>query len=426
LKTVTEKGCNDVPHIIMPAEQWPRSRVYYFCSDCRDVCGIPKANPADCPQCGRKGLKDIFSEIAERLEQSWSFFEATRMGIASWLFANEPGGEVHHMDEGAHTFPNYPLAYYAELRALGFIPPWLDASDPDMRKKEDVIIERWVEELEDFGMDREADWIVRNRIFMNEEEFPRPRSDASFVKSLSPGDVEPDLTTRESTRAYFNSLPWCNNPYSACGRIGHALDLHMARQRQAGRESFDESYHYVKELVDAQYQPGKGYWGGSEADFINRTSGNMEMLCTYARFDWPIPEPKRIIDYHLSGATEKAGFEGSGCSAFNQMHPLCCIFGQYPELKLYRGDEIDRYTAKTLMTFLGNWNDATNFYGETWLSKHNHGVVTFMTELLLDLPISRVSTIYNWRENSIITRNEDGRITRNKVIYQQRGFRFYG
>ena len=49
-----------------------------------------------------------------------------------------------------------------------------------------------------------------------------------------------------------------------------------------------------------------------------------------------------------------------------------------------------------------------------------------MTELLLALPISRVSTIYNWRENSIITRNEDGRITRNKVIYQQRGFRFYG
>jgi hypothetical protein len=54
----------------MPAEQWPRSRVYYFCSNCRDVCGIPKANPADCPQCGRKGLKDIFSEIAERLGQS--------------------------------------------------------------------------------------------------------------------------------------------------------------------------------------------------------------------------------------------------------------------------------------------------------------------------------------------------------------------
>ena len=49
-----------------------------------------------------------------------------------------------------------------------------------------------------------------------------------------------------------------------------------------------------------------------------------------------------------------------------------------------------------------------------------------MTELLLDLPISRVSTIYNWRENPVITRNKDGTIMRNKVIYQQREFRFYG
>ncbi len=167
MNTVTEKGCNDVPHIIMPSDQWPRSRVYYFCPDCRDVCGIPKANPTDCPQCGRKGLKDIFTEMAERLEKSWSFFAATRIRKGSWLFANEPGGEVHHMDEGAYTFPNYPLAYYAELRALGFIPPWLDANDPDMRKKEDAILERWIEELKDFGMNPEADWIVRNRIFMN-------------------------------------------------------------------------------------------------------------------------------------------------------------------------------------------------------------------------------------------------------------------
>ena len=126
MNTVTEKGCNDVPHIIMPAEQWPRSRVYYFCSNCRDVCGIPKANPADCPQCGRKGLKEIFSEIAERLEQSWSFFGATRMGKASWLFANEPGGEVHHMDEGAHTFPNrphYPICQWCTRPDLAPLSP---------------------------------------------------------------------------------------------------------------------------------------------------------------------------------------------------------------------------------------------------------------------------------------------------------------
>lgn len=426
MRTAVERGLEIPPHIIIPPDRWPRSQVFYFCPDCCTVCDVPKDDQPNCPLCGRKGLKDIFSEIAERLERSWHFFEATRMDRGSWLFAHEPGGAVHHMDEGAHTLPTYPLAYYAELRALGFVPPWLDANDADMRKMEDLIIALWVEELKDYGMDPDSDWIVFNRIFTNKREFPLPRHDASFVQSLSPGDVEPDLTTCESTLAYFNSLSWHENPYSACGRIGHALDLHLARRRRSGEASLDASYHYVKELIDGQYQSGNGYWGGSKADFINRTSGNMKILCIYARFGWPIPEPKRIIDYHLNGANETAGFEGSGCSAFNQMHPLCCIFGQYPKLRSYRCDEIDRHTARTFMTFLDNWNDETHFYGETWLGKHNHGVVTFMAELLLDLPISRVSTIYNWRENPIVTRHEDGTITRNEVIYQKRGFRFYG
>ena len=108
------------------------------------------------------------------------------------------------------------------------------------------------------------------------------------------------------------------------------------------------------------------------------------------------------------------------------MHPLCSIYRQYPQLRAYRGDEVDHYTSKTFLTFLSNWDDETHFYGRTWLGKHNHGVVAYMAQLLLDLPLSRVSTIYNWRENPIITRNEDGTITRNEVIYQRKGFRFYG
>jgi hypothetical protein len=416
----------NIPHIIIPHDQWPRSNIYYFCPDCNDVFGIPKTDPSSCPICHRNDIKDIFTEIAARYEKCWSFFEATRVKKDSWLFANEPGGKVHHMDESAYTSPNYPLAFYAELRGLGFIPPWLDPNDPDMRRKEDAILRQWIGELKDYGMEPEADWIVRNRLFMNEKEFPVPRSDKSFIESLSPGGVDPDLSTRESTLQYFNSLPWAENTYSACGRIGHALDLYMAQQRQAGKGDVDDIYYYVKELIGAQYRVGKGYWGGQASDFICRTSGNMKILCTYARFDWPIPEPKAIIDYHLSGATEKAGFEGSGCAALNQMHPLCSIYRQYPELRAYRGDEVDYYTSKTFLTILGNWDDETNFYGKTWLGKHNHGAVAHMVQLLLDLPLSRVSTIYNWRENPIITRNEDGTITRNDVIYQKKGFRFYG
>ena len=84
-----------ISHIVIPRDQWPRSNVYYFCPDCHDVAGIPKEDPGTCPKCGREDLKDIFMEIAERLERSWSFFEATRVKEGSWLFADEPGGKVH-------------------------------------------------------------------------------------------------------------------------------------------------------------------------------------------------------------------------------------------------------------------------------------------------------------------------------------------
>jgi len=413
-------------HIVIPADQWPRKLVYYFDPEVRKVFPLPRTAPPVSPLTGRVGCEDIFSEIAARLKRSWSFFEATRVREGSWLFANRPGGKVHHVDEGARVSPTYPLAYYGELRALGFVPPWLDPEQPEMRKHEDAILRRWVEELETVGLKREADWTIRNRVFMNHEKWPRPRTGKAFIRSLSSGGVPPDLSTREKTLEYFNSLPWRRNPYSACGRIAHALNLHMAKRLAAGEEPEDESYRCVKELIDGQFQPDKGFWGGQKAGFVSRTSGNMKILCMYGQFDWKIPAPRKIIDFHLSGATETAGFRGSGCSAFNQMHPLAAIFRRYPERRGYRGKEIDRYTAMTFMTFLKNWNEKSNFYGKNWLGKHNNGVPLFMAHLMLDLPIMRVSTVYNWREGPIITRGKEGKISRNKVIYQTKGFPFTG
>ena len=249
-------------HIVIPADQWPRKLVYYFDPEARKVFPLEKTAAPVSPFTGRVGCEDIFSEIAARLKRSWSFFEATRVQKGSWLFANSPGGKVHHVDEGAGASPTYPLAYYGELRALAFVPPWLDPKQPEMRTQEDAILEKWVKELEAVGVKREADWTIRNRVFMSKTKWAQPRTGKSFLRSLSPGGVPPDLSTRERALKYFNSLPWRNNPYSACGRIGHALDLHMAKRRAAGEDPEDESYRYVKELIGQQYQADKGYWGG--------------------------------------------------------------------------------------------------------------------------------------------------------------------
>ena len=91
-----------------------------------------------------------------------------------------------------------------------------------------------------------------------------------------------------------------------------------------------------------------------------------------------------------------------------------------------RGDEIDRYTARTFINWLNNWDEERSFYGGDWSGKHNNGVATHMPALMLDLPIHRASTIYNWRETPVITRERHGTTTRNDVIYHTRGFTFHG
>jgi len=169
-----------------------------------------------------------------------------------------------------------------------------------------------------------------------------------------------------------------------------------------------------------------GYWGGEKANHGTRANGNMKMLVTYATLDWEIPGPQKIIDFTLSGADEKAGFKGRGCSAFNQMFSLAAVRRKYHELAAYRGEEVDKYAAMTFMTFLSNWNEKLNFYAGDWNGKHNNGVATFMPHLLLDQPYMRASTVYNWRYRPMIFRDKLGRVTVKKVIYNTEGFPFSG
>jgi len=159
-----------------------------------------------------------------------------------------------------------------------------------------------------------------------------------------------------------------------------------------------------------------GRWGkGGTAD------GNMKMAVTYCTYDWPIPDHKALVDFTLDGANGR--FKGRGCSAFNQMWVLAEARRQCPDG--YRADEIDKSMAQSFLTFLENWDERFNFYDNNWRGKHNNGVALFMAHLLLDLPVMRGSTVYNWRQNPIIDRDKNGKIKRNKVIYQTPGFLFY-
>jgi hypothetical protein len=230
--------------------------------------------------------------------------------------------------------------------------------------------------------------------------------------------------SKEVALKLFESLPWASDPYWACNMTGKIIEDHREIVLGAGKEFPDEVVDMLHEMIDAKFNPDTGYWGGEKANHSTRSNGNMKILCNYRLLDWEIPHPKKIIDFTLSGANEKDGFMGSGCNSFNQMHALACIRSKYPELASYRSEELDNYTAMTFMTFLSNWSEQTNFYGNHWNGKHNNGVPLYMPHLLLDYPYMRGGTIYNWQHGPIIERDKNGRVKVNQVIHHTEGYLF--
>jgi len=417
-------------HIVIPASEWPREKVYYFCPECREVFGLNKTMAPVCKKCGRVGVEDIFSEMAARLKRSWSFFEATHLEPDKWLFKLTPGSPDYSLWATALA-----MGYYGELRAMGFKPPWAD--------REQEVMDSWIDEMLKHrdakdnlikgpdtgapsgtkGIDKWGylsygfQWQLRNRVFLAGKYIAPPGSQVS----------EDFCRDKETALKLFNSLPWADDPYWACNMIGSKAILnHRDILLAEGKEFPDEVTEWLHNKIDSKYNPDKGYWGGEKANHVTRTNGNMKMLVTYAVLDWEIPNPKKIIDFTLSGADANLGFKGSGCSAFNQMFSLAAVRRKYPELVSYRSDQIDRYTAMTFMTFLSNWNEKLNFYAGDWNGKHNNGVATFMPHLLLDQPYMRACTIYNWRYRPMISRDRLGRVTVNKVIYNTERFPFSG
>ena len=401
-------------HIVIPTDQWPRKLVYYFDPEVRQVFPLSRTAPPVSPLTGRVGCEDIFSEMAARLKRSWSFFEATRAKEGEWLFKYSPGDKGYSLWATSSDC----LAYYGEIRALGFEPPWI--------KNEKKVMHAWINGINRHldpksnllkGPTRGAprgdwayishsyDWISRNRVFSADRY------------SLPPGGLHggDPLPTKEAAIQRFNSFNWKGNTYQVCNQLGKAMKSHAEIVRAKGKDpAKDPIIMMLHEMLDEKFVNGR--WGkGGTAD------GNMKMAVTYCTYDWPIPDHKALIDFTLDGANGR--FKGRGCSAFNQMWVLAEARRQFPDG--YRGDEIDKSLAQSFLTFLKNWNEDLNFYSNNWRGKHNNGVVLFMSHLLLDIPLMRGSAVYNWRQNPIITRGKDGTITRNKVIYVTPGYPFY-
>lgn len=403
-----------IPHIVVPPEQWPRDWVYYYCPACHEVHGIEKTRPAVCPECGQKGLRDIFTEIAVSLQHAWNFFEATRLRPQVWLFKHSP------------EHPNYSLwassaalGVYGELRAMGFPSPWgddgavIDAWTRDINQHIDPetgLLDGPCEDEAKHGsiaskqryLSNAYEWNLRNRAF------------AADRYQAPPGQMtdEDHLRSRKAFLSYMETLDWDAKPWGCGSWLTRIIANHrQLLEAEDGRQS-DELIEFVHSWLDEHQSPETGQWFGKNASHSQIVNGIFKIYVAYERQGWPIRYKKETIDFVLQGADPKRGFAGSGCSVFDPMMVLWVLRGRG---EYHRAADVDEAVAKSFVTWLENWYADISWYKDgTWSGKHNNSIPAYMACLLLDQPYMKNCTIYNWRKGPIIHRNDD-RISVNRA-----------
>lgn len=424
-------------HLLLPSSAWPRGKVYCFCPRCAAVHAVAATAPASCPECAKHPLRDIFAEIAARLERAFGFFDATRSAGHPWLFTTAPGEEAY-----ALFISSMALGAFGELRAMGFTPPshgpwdsdeavlavWTDAVlehlDPAtnlLRVPEgDGTIGGAVASPERY-VSSGFEWQLRNRVFMAD----RYRLPAGAQSNRD------YLATVDEARRWLEATWAAHAPWTAGSWTSRSVETHLHLQAAGARGAHcaqpeDAVMDFVQQWLEARQDQTTGAWyAGVEAPHSNVVNGIFKLFVTYERLGWEIPRQRAIIDFVLGGADRERGFGGQGCSVFDPMQVLYVLRCRGNG---HRAEEVDAATAASFLTFLDNWDEAAGWFREgTWHGKHNLGIPLYMASLLLDHPYMRINTIYNWREGPIILRSADGSVRlRPGIIHHTRGYPFTG
>ena len=462
-------------HLLLPASAWPRGRVYYFCPGCAAVAGVDAAAPAACPRCARHLLRDIFAEMAVRLERAFGFFDATRSARDPWLFTPAPEEPVPML-----STTSMALGAFGELRAMGFTPPPHPPWGPDGE-----VLEAWTGAILEHRdpvtnllrvpqgdgtiggavasperyVSSGFEWQLRNRVFMAD----RYRLPAGAQSNRD------YLATVDAARQWLEETWATRPPWTAGSWTTRAVETHLAlkeaaaesgegdrtgaadrtpnggrgwAESDAARRRFrgavlgapagtspprqDAVTDFVQGWLEARQDRTTGAWyAGVESPHHNVVNGIFKLFVTYERLGWEIPRQRAIVDFVLGGSDRERGFAGQGCSVFDPMQVLYVLRCRGND---HRAAEVDAATAASFLTFLDNWDEAAGWFGEgTWHGKHNLAIPLYMASLLLDHPYLRINTIYNWREGPIIERSPDGSVrVRPGIIHHTRGHPFTG
>jgi hypothetical protein len=409
-------------HLQIPHEQWPGEKIYFYCPACDEVIGLPKGEKNTCPDCGKSALKDIFTEISERLNRSWSFFGRTRYEDDPWLFRYKPDGPV------SFFATNLAMALYGELRAFGIRCPW-EGTDNE-------IIDTWIDARLQY-VDPETGLIDCSGTggylwyplgsHMSISHYVSKGLAATLDSRLFepnrytvPVEARADNDSMESVESFKELLPTLPDSYGGGSWVTNGLLNHQKVIEERDGHTTDEMMEYVHSWLDRDQDPQTGRWLAFTDKKYNPeviANGMFKIMVSYQTFNWKINYPEQIIDFLIDvRADPRSGFDGeSTCSIFDPMMVAWVLRNRGCD---HRKEEINEIVAKSFLAFNRRWDhDLGWFKNGTWQEKHNNGVPPYMAGIILELPFMNITDFYNWRRNPILDRLDNGTIKINDVIY---------
>lgn len=407
-------------HMIVPPEQWPREKVYYYCPNCHKVISIPKNGKGTCPHCLEDKLEDIFTNMAKKVATTWELFERTRYKKGEWLFKQNVNDEHYSLWATART----ALGTYGMLRALGFELPW------DMTDEE--VIDRWTYEINKH-IDPSTNLLQVNpaneRINNGPHISPNRYVSSAYDWSLKYRIFEPDayrmpagtmtdidhLESEKTFLKYIESMKGVTNSYGGGSWVTRAIDNHQDILKAQGKDPNDDMVEFVHKWLDETQNPVNGEWlkfltTNYEPDMI--ANGMFKIIVSYERQGWDINYKKEIMDFLIDERADKElGFPGLGCSIFD---PMMVILALRKHAFYYRTEEADQIVANSFLFYIKGKDINLDDWDTFW----SMAEPAYMMALLLDQPVISYSPTYNWRKGPILTRDVNGIITiNNNPVY---------
>lgn len=379
--------------LLVTHDQWRSSRIYAYCPNCDDVFGVDKGSSQVCPVC-MNVCRDIFREIVDRVSRIWEFYESMRVKDGPFGRFRETGSPHPYSLNATY----HALEKYHGLTQYGFDSPyspeqvrrWIDTILLDLNPETGLIDDPFL--AEETG--RSDRYLARVHNLSNRlaETFAKLGYPEVYRISITQRQAHDHLADERSALAFLEDDLWETEPWGKGSGTAKQVIRHedlLARTGQPG----DGMAEFVHRWLDDRQDPDTGYWFGSRATANNRACGAYKLICwLYRPKGWKVNHLEKIVDTTLALQTPRGDFgdDGYSCQVWD---PLLLLKMGLDRLGSYRREEIFQAAARAFLNIKDHWSDEHHTFVShppdppTVQDLMEWGVVTFMAEILLGIPV---------------------------------------